>query len=543
MKARIRNQRGIVLMITLMFTLISAIGVAAFLHLMKTQVVQVRLQSHSTKAFYAAEVGLGKAMELLKNDFYYTPKPARPSWADGAIYTAADCIDLTPRGYPRYLDLENPDYDNDFYSLVAETDYYLEPNKNYKATCQIDLSNLQGWTDRVWVKATGRYYRRNKDGSGFILEAERRILSLVGAREISPWGNAIFAGAGQHGMVINGNVDIRGSVHILASSLGSNDMAMDLSGTGDIKNTYAGIPSDLGLRMPSIEKPYGAEMLDSLETEVRIQHGKLALSGTAGVGEPDVPGNVVKERVEGVYITDAYGGNQGDKNVYSDNGKHNPYDLGPEFGIEFPLLTGPYGGYDNYLEDYLKPNALVISESDNDKLSQLQNIDPSSNFDYSNDKGQIKMENGLLTIRGKVVVEGNVNFNKLYDENGIMLDSTIEYQGKASLTSTGSVGINCNLITTSFSTYPTADILGVMAVDAITFNSAQTNVMGVFYAQNQIVSQKQTSVAGTFFSNYFNMGKNVPSIFQVPGTVYNLPPGMIGDRRIWTMRKMTWGEI
>jgi len=92
-------------------------------------------------------------------------------------------------------------------------------------------------------------------------------------------------------------------------------------------------------------------------------------------------------------------------------------------------------------------------------------------------------------------------------------NKTIEYEGKGSLVSAGSVGINCSLSTRSFSTFPTLDIMGVMAADSITFNSAQINVIGLFCAENEIVSQKQTSIAGTFFSNYFDMGRTChPSI-------------------------------
>lgn len=75
------------------------------------------------------------------------------------------------------------------------------------------------------------------------------------------------------------------------------------------------------------------------------------------------------------------------------------------------------------------------------------------------------------------------------------------------------------------------------------FNASQLKVMGVFYAENEIVSQEQTSVAGTFFSNYFDMGTNVPSIYQVPETASNLPRGCVRAFGIWAIKRMTWGEI
>ncbi len=531
MKRKNRNEAGTILLITICFALILAIGAAAFLHLSRTEIHEAKLQSHSTKAFYAAEVGLEKGIKLLKEDFYYTPEGTQPSWADDKVYSATGYILLPTL---KYLNQSHPDYENDFYSLVAETNYDLESDGRYKSTYKIDLSNAVGWTDRIWVKSSGRYYRRNESGTAYVLEARRTILALVRAKEISPWNNAIFAGEGQAGRVINGNVDVRGSVHLLGTSLSSSDLAAEFGGSGNIGNNYSGIPSVLGSRIPGIQKSYGSEILDSLEAEVRIQHGKLSLSGTSCVGAPDVPGNGVKETVEGVYITDGYTGNKGESNVYSDNGTKNPYDL-DDFDIEFPRLSEPYGGYASYM-DYLRANALVITNGQ--QLNQLKNMDPTSSFSYSSDKGQIGMDGaGNLIVRGIVVVQGDVNFNKKGSSK------VVQYSGKGALVSTTSVGINCDLLTRSYSTYPKTDILGVMAADQVVFNSAQINVMGVFYAENKIVSQKQTSVTGTFFSNYFDMGQNVPSIYQVPNVVGNLPKGMIGDFRIWTLKRVTWGEI
>jgi hypothetical protein len=528
---RRKEQCGIVLLITLMFTLIAAIGIAAFLHLTSTQILHARAESNSTKAFYTAEVGLERAARILKDDLYYTPEGMEPSWADNIFYTPTGSIKMNIQ---KYLNSGTPHYDDDFYPLVPETDYSLEASGRYKLTYQIDLSNVTGWTDRIWVKSTGRVYRRNATSTGYVLEARRRILALMRARDISPWNNAIFAGEGYMGEVINGNVDIRGSVHLLGTSLGTNDLAVDFSGGGNVKNNYAGIPSDLGMRMPDIQKPYGSEIVDSLEAEVRVQHGKVALSGTSRLGDPDIPGNSVRETLEGVYITDGYGGEQGERNVYSDNGKYNPYDL-DEFGIKFPRLSEPYAGFDTYL-NYLRSRALVISDAT--ALSQLSNVVPGSAFTYSNEHGAISMDgNGILKISGIVVVEGDVNFRKEGPAK------VIQYEGKGLLCSSSNLNFDCNLLTHSFTGYPYTDLLGVMALNQIGFNEAQTNVMGVFYAENRIVSQKQTSVTGTFFSNYFDMGIDVPSIYQVPETVGNLPDGMIGDFRVWIVKRTTWGEI
>jgi len=501
--------------------------------------VQVKRASYCTKAFYAAEAGLETGIKLLTDDLYYTPEGTKASWDDNVFYGKTENIQVQTR---KYMNPNNAHYDDDFYPLVAETDYAFDGNGSLKSTYQISLSNVPGYPYRIWVKSTGSYYRGNESGTGFILEAERSILTFLEAKNISPWSNAIFAGEGASGKVINGNVDIRGSVHLLATSLGSADIAMDMSGSGSVKNNYSGIPLELGSRIPSIQRLYDGELMDSLEAEVRIQHGKLGLSGSSRVGEPDVPGNGLKETVDGAYIPDGYTGNQAPNfEVYSDNGQNNQYDLS-EFDIPFPRMSEPYGGYPTYL-DYLRNRDEALVISDPDALNQLGNIDPRSVFSYSGNGSEISMDgSGHLTIRGIVVVEGDVDLDKYYEKTKIVAD-TIEYEGRGVLASAHNAFIKCNLITRGFSTYPKVDILGVMAADRIEFDRAGLEVMGVFYGGNKIVSKKQTSVAGTFFSPYFDMGSNVPSIYQVPDVVHNLPPGMIGNFRLWQIKRMMWREV
>jgi hypothetical protein len=339
-RSLVQREAGIVLVITIGFTLIAAVAAMAFAHLVNTQLTQVRLQSSLTRAFYTAEAGLEKGMELLKNDLYYTPEGIQPSWADSQVYTASGYIDLTGGGQiilPKYFNFEDPDYDSDFYPLICETDYSLEGYGGFKSTYQVDISNIQGWTDRIWVKATGRYYCRNKDGYTFSLQAERKVLALLQAREICVWNNATFAGEGQGGAVINGNATIRGSVHILGTTLESDDLALNFGGGGSIGNNYAGMPASLAARVPSIQKEYGTETVDSLQGEVRIKRGKVLLSGASCVGEPHVPGNGVKETMDGVYVTDGYAGDAA-QSVYADNSLNEPYDL-DETPAGFPRLS------------------------------------------------------------------------------------------------------------------------------------------------------------------------------------------------------------
>ena len=64
--------------------------------------------------------------------------------------------------------------------------------------------------------------------------------------------------------------------------------------------------------------------------------------------------------------------------------------------------------------------------------------------------------------------------------------------------------------------------------------------MGLFYGEDTIATTKQTDIMGTLVSNYFDMGGQVPDIYQVPETANNLPPGMIsGDSAFW-MEVVSW---
>ena len=65
--------------------------------------------------------------------------------------------------------------------------------------------------------------------------------------------------------------------------------------------------------------------------------------------------------------------------------------------------------------------------------------------------------------------------------------------------------------------------------------------MGAFYGQNDIAVGKQSDLAGTFNSNHFTM-TNVPSLYQVPSLIDNLPQGLVGDQSIFIILVKSWQE-
>ena len=140
-----------------------------------------------------------------------------------------------------------------------------------------------------------------------------------------------------------------------------------------------------------------------------------------------------------------------------------------------------------------------------------------------------------MTIDGIIYVEGPINFN---DKK-----NPIYYNGSGSIVALGNITFETDFLPNGNGSFPATNIVGFMTPSNISFGNSQRMVAGLFYAEGTITSPKQTAVAGTFFSNYFDMGTNVPSIFQVPTLADNLPYGMIGNYPILTLNRVAWREL
>ncbi len=428
-------------------------------------------------------------------------------------------------------------------------------------------------------------FARTTDGG-----VERKTEVVMNGSNVNIWSNAIFAGTGQAGGLINGNVEVHGSVHLLGTGLDPGDeavSALELSGTSLIHNNYetsgANTPdADIWARIPAPPTTtVNGETVDTLNAKLRVKQGLVGLSGNSEIGEADVAGNSNKELMDGIYVTDGWTGNGLDANgnpqtAHSDNGYSNSYDLGgavpmPTFaddgGVDhlayyqenvtsyagdLTIASGGTGFYWNATTgDYIESVAAVTTGPPSGRhggipLPDKSVLDPAENYIY------FDAATAELTINGRVPVDGDIFFT---DDGG---PNEIQYTGKGTLLAYdadlsgdgGDVTIDISLLTknadgTTAASFP-QNVLGVQAEDQMNIsNSSQMTIMGGFYAQGEVMLNRQTNIFGTIVGNDFNMGGQVPGIYQVPGLEdsWSADQRMIGANVVRFYSPISWREL
>ena len=427
------------------------------------------------------------------------------------------------------------------------------------------------------IHSQARIFRNNT------VTASRIAEEIVRAVNVNVWKNAIFAGAGQSGNLINGNVSVHGSVHLLGTNLSSGGVAIaaiDMSGTSMIHNNYDGLSTNLRDRIPALPvATVEGEVVETLNAILRVKKGLVGLSGNSEVGQPQALGDGFKEMMDGIYVTDGWSGNSLDANgnptsVYSDNGFNEAYDLGN--AVPFPNFTDDAGldYLDNYLQtdapgtglQFAHPGPMTINAGQHyfwnattgteiigtapgtGTMPAEADLDPTHYYVWFDADTNRMLINGRIPIEGDLLLEkGNGN------------DKTINYSGKGTFmaqdnTGTGSdrdviIQVNLyaqNLDGTTTNAYPQNNLIGFMAEnDLIIGDTAQLDIMGGFYAQNSIVTNKQTTILGTLVGDSFNMGTNVPDVYQVPQLADSWDPNMrmIGAAPVITLTRLSWREL
>jgi hypothetical protein len=430
----------------------------------------------------------------------------------------------------------------------------------------------------------------------------RSVRQLINAKNVGIWNNAIFAGTGAAGAQINGNVDIRGSVHTLGDGedyldvvglgtyfsgdpytdknhngkwdpgetftdligdhiyhgpdpyndtngngvydppLTSASLDAAFSGNAEVGNNYQNIPLNLQTCIPNCPTIGGVLTLSS---EVRVKHGKISLSGAATIGQVGpVNGGSMKATVDGTYVNDGFSGTKGSASVYSDNGSTNQYDLG-FLGIKYPLISGigapPYidktGTTWSTQEAYLDARSLTCPVTTITSKTAAFTYGPDAYGNRISFTPAVGQTPCLLTINGIVHFTSTLQLGA---------KDQIFYAGSGTLFSDVDILVDGDVLPQSGLVFPTTARLGFIAkrnLGMATGNgSSQLTTTGAYYAQGDITTAKQTNTAGTFVGNFFNMGTNVPSIFQVPSLPYNMPPGMPGDKTYYSIKIKGWRD-
>ncbi len=344
----------------------------------------------------------------------------------------------------------------------------------------------------------------------------------VVVRRMTVWDNAIFGGAGQAGNTMNGNVQVRGSIHIV----GDPTTDTDQGGTAFVLNHYrgAGDNDNFGAdawKLPLVPKVmFKGELVESLDAEIRVQNGDIDLSGNVPWGELDVPGDGYKEELDGFY-SDANLDLSGSAAVH-----HTDYGGYDATGMPFPSLDDPYYDASSFTM-YASHRQYLDAVSYTIPVSEISENTPAFNYDDGNG-AQWNPATGTLDIEGLIRIAGNLDIATKQEG--------VEYRGEGTIYAAGDIQIHGDLMPTGDyldTTDPNMNNLGLIADDDMNIASGPgeswIKVMAALYANDKTTVAKQTRIAGAIVANYFDLGINVPRVFQAPGLANNLPPGMPGS--------------
>jgi hypothetical protein len=619
--ARVSNERGIAAVVALLLTLLlSVLSVAAI----RTSTTEVTIASNdrSNKAMLAvADAGLQRGVNAVLYDLMLAPSNHR-DFRSARLYVPvntaivsggngnADYI-IAESATRRYVDVENS-YKKYFLALTGSEPTEWPPRHEtvttspyYKAggaqapcySREIPLRLVDtilpgpfdpsGSSPRYSVSiryiqssgacdpslaASGSY-----EAKRVVLVATatgpaaggRQLEAIVRFDNVSVWNNAVFGGVGAGDYGIRGNVRIAGSVHVLGNNLDLTDDALDLSGTAGVRNNYADMPAVLRMLVPDPPKVGGEE---TLESKLRVKRGEVLLSGTATVGVPNDPANGVKDTVDGSYVTSGFGGNQGEKNVYSDNGSTNKYDLGnkvsfPVIDVESALnITNPAqcpgGPTPSGGKVVLDANLSGFTCSDANGNSISWTPPPMGGGGKWGGDAQLSIT-GVVTVGNNTLVLGDnskcgslgIRYstpeNAQYPDGGGTLYSEAVPAGAFS-NDTAGIFIHSNILPMEGKKFA-SDVdaeratLGLMAAGDIGIatgpGDSQLTLAAAMYARRQISSPKQSQIAGTMVANYIDMGTNVPRIYQVPSLVKHVPPSLPGRTPIFVPSSTSWRDL
>ncbi|NIA14953.1 MAG: hypothetical protein GWP08_12830 [Nitrospiraceae bacterium] len=577
-----KNQDGMALLLATLFITVALVTLTVLTTRMINQKRQVDLYGDFEADMYGIESAFAQSKASLE------------SGGNGMIGVTSAAFQLEWNELPTF---DSPGIEPLEVPGLPEVEYFA---------CDIDWqddgvdNNGDGMIDDVsemWFHTIYAFARNNN-----IVRTAEAVLK---GANVSVWNNAIFAGAGHVDGSIKGNCSIHGSVHILGDHVpegGEAIVVLDMMGASLIHNNYGigagpgpALPDYLRDRVPDQPLTIVNGEIDqaTLNTVLRVKNGLVSLNSASEVGAADVFGNGLKDTVDGTFSNDGWtgqrvadDGDRGDPSVvFSDNGWDEFYDLGNK--VPFPVLDDDWRwpaqvqchelgyaweGEPGSIEaapdgtDYLHGDFFSDMLSDGNPYEGNVTISVGTDF-YLNltqpgsaPADRVKPDPAncikgddyiyydaaatVMEINGQIEINGDLVFSARNDR-------TLNYTGRAAILVHGDVTVNTNLLSCNdgdpndyLRSFPERNIIGIMAEqDMLVGQSAQLDLMGAFYAQGQISSNKQTVVMGTFVAEYFDMGNQVPDIYQVPALTENLPLGMIANYPILVFSPISWREL
>ena len=514
----LKNNKGIALIVVYILTSVLMVLGAAFFWNSFNENKLTQIDKYSMQAFAVAEAGIERTILDFLDEFQDTETNNQ------------DPTDLIINGWETS---ETPDEDGFYEIAYNNTSVGNEGGSYVIGYCPVTDND-----NHARIRSTGT-----------VMNVSRTIEVYITLDNLNIWDNAIFAGGGAVvGSVINGNVDIRGSVHILGDGYDSDEVVVNFEGGGNIGNNYEDISDDLADIVPDLPTTMVNDIeVETLNAKLRVKVGLVDLDGAAQVGDDNDDENSVKETMDAVYSNDGFGdpseppSHDDTEKVYSDNGTSQGYDLGDS--VEFPSMDDEYGSYASYWDflDDISDSVVVLTNeyegiTPGDSISRIESDDGTSYIELVQDPTNSKRS--ILQIQGMVYITDENNFS--CSEHGNKRD--IYYEGVGSIIVSGNVSIGTDFRPNGAGSFPT-NIIGFMTDETIEFTNSQIDVAGLFYAETKIESSFQTEVAGTFVTNQFDMSAQVPSIYQVPDTLNSMPPNMIGNDSTWVTTIVAWIEL
>ena len=546
------KERGSALFIAMLIVMVVAALAVVVVSDSVAKAKDADLENENVRALFVAESAIDLAMNAVQTGA--NGKLGTSNWT-----TASDTVrvdGLPTLGEPHVILQNMPNDGGEYYTWAMFWGNNGRDDDGDGLMDAADKDEKYIWTIWAW----GRY------GNTI-----RRIKVIAEYHLVQIWDNAIVAGSGASGMAINGNATVHGGMLIFAEDAAGNPTTPPtatnflFSGAGGVQDNYVGLdPANIARMRPIGVGPNG------LKTYVRLKHGKAGLSGTGTLGDPaiglpDDPATIANDQmtVDGVFITDGYGGNQGASNVFSDNGPYNPWDLPPS--VRFPRLTDPYFDpvtgieFPSY-DAYVASEGLTVTAATLATYNTAQ-TNPNNRFridadtasftigpDAKGNRIQWNTSTNTLTINGVINFQqtsGSGDFHLGGKKTGTV--PNVNYTGRGTMYIGGTGGdahIHTNVVPVG--QYLTNDTLGFIAKNNLGLadgsGDAQLSIFGIFRAGNTISSQKQNQIMGCSISEYFNMGTNVPKIAHHPDVAANMPPGFNSEPIPTTLYLDAWGE-